>query len=173
MAKLGENRYYKRSGDSFYQMEHFDLEDMFGRRRRPRLTLYTHVRSSGRQTSIVIGITNDGRGSAKAPYLGFTSPSPFGLSQYGVDGNGHEGLPRLFTLGMEYRHRYGGNADIVVHPGVTLQVASIDLGIPATPGIVLPPKVDIPFEITAEDIRIVRGTATVDLRPAMENEGSA
>lgn len=33
MAKLGEQRYYKRSGDSFYQMEHFDLEDMFGRRR--------------------------------------------------------------------------------------------------------------------------------------------
>jgi AhpD family alkylhydroperoxidase len=32
MAKLGEDRYYKRSGDSFYKMEHFDLEDMFGRR---------------------------------------------------------------------------------------------------------------------------------------------
>jgi len=32
MAKLGEDRYYKRSGDSFYRMEHFDLEDMFGRR---------------------------------------------------------------------------------------------------------------------------------------------
>ncbi len=25
-----EQRYYKRSGDSFYRMEHFDLEDMFG-----------------------------------------------------------------------------------------------------------------------------------------------
>ena len=30
MAKLGEDRYYKRSGDSFRKMEHFDLEDMFG-----------------------------------------------------------------------------------------------------------------------------------------------
>ena len=39
MAKLGENRYYKRSGDSFYQMEHFDLEDMFGRRRKPKLKM--------------------------------------------------------------------------------------------------------------------------------------
>ena len=29
MAKLEEDRYYKRSGDSFYRMEHFDLEDMF------------------------------------------------------------------------------------------------------------------------------------------------
>ena len=32
MAKMGEDRYYKRSGDSFYRLEHFDLEDMFGRR---------------------------------------------------------------------------------------------------------------------------------------------
>ena len=37
MAKLGEDRYYKRSGDSFYKMEHFDLEDMFGRRQKPNL----------------------------------------------------------------------------------------------------------------------------------------
>ncbi len=39
MAKLGEDRYYKRSGDTFYKMEHFDLEDMFGRRKKPKLTL--------------------------------------------------------------------------------------------------------------------------------------
>jgi predicted HTH transcriptional regulator len=39
MAKLGEDRYYKRSGDSFYKMEHFDLEDMFGRRQKPNLGL--------------------------------------------------------------------------------------------------------------------------------------
>src|SRR5262249_33289270 len=37
MAKLGEDRYYKRSGTSFLRMEHFDLEDMFGRRPRPKL----------------------------------------------------------------------------------------------------------------------------------------
>jgi hypothetical protein len=39
MALLGEQRYYKRSGDSFYQMEHFDLEDMFGRRQKPNLEM--------------------------------------------------------------------------------------------------------------------------------------
>jgi hypothetical protein len=38
MAKLGENRYYKRSGESFYCLEHFDLEDMFGRRAKPKLS---------------------------------------------------------------------------------------------------------------------------------------
>lgn len=39
MAKGGEDRYFKRSGSGFYRMEHFDLEDMFGRRRRPLLSL--------------------------------------------------------------------------------------------------------------------------------------
>ena len=34
MSKLGEDRYYKRSGDSFRCLEHFDLEDMFGRRQK-------------------------------------------------------------------------------------------------------------------------------------------
>jgi predicted HTH transcriptional regulator len=32
MALGGEGRYYKRSGASFYPMEHFDIADMFGRR---------------------------------------------------------------------------------------------------------------------------------------------
>ena len=31
MAKLGENRYYQRSGDQFRMMEHFQVADMFGR----------------------------------------------------------------------------------------------------------------------------------------------
>jgi predicted HTH transcriptional regulator len=31
MAKLGEDRYYKRSGSQFLRMEHFEVADMFGR----------------------------------------------------------------------------------------------------------------------------------------------
>jgi hypothetical protein len=37
MAKLGEDRYYKRSGDRFYKIEHFDVADMFDRHRAPVL----------------------------------------------------------------------------------------------------------------------------------------
>ncbi len=39
MAKLGEDRYYKRNGQQFLKMEHFDLEDMFGRRQKPDLKI--------------------------------------------------------------------------------------------------------------------------------------
>lgn len=43
MAKLGENRYYKRIGDGFYKMEHYDIADMFGRRRKPKLSVFYRV----------------------------------------------------------------------------------------------------------------------------------
>lgn len=31
MAKLGSDRYFKRSGSQFLRMEHFEIADMFGR----------------------------------------------------------------------------------------------------------------------------------------------
>ena len=36
-AMLADREYYKRSTEGFYALEHFDLEDMFGRRQRPLL----------------------------------------------------------------------------------------------------------------------------------------
>jgi hypothetical protein len=79
MAKLGEDRYYKRSGDSFRKMEHFDLEDMFGRRPKPRLSLGTRIHYGGMsrppnrvpryEFRISLSITNTGRGLARFPAL--------------------------------------------------------------------------------------------------------
>jgi hypothetical protein len=173
MAKLGENRYYKRSGDSFYQMEHFDIEDMFGRRKKPKLELYAHVRGSGPQTEITIGITNNGRGTARAPYLAFNAPAPFHLSIYGIDGNGHEGLPRLHARGSELPLLFGGNSNYVIHPETTLQVASLFLGIPPPGNLTLPETVAIDYEITAEDSRIVKARLDVSLAHTEQKQSSA
>jgi Schlafen, AlbA_2 len=38
-AMLAGREYYKRSTEGFYRLEHFDLEDMFGRRQRPLLVM--------------------------------------------------------------------------------------------------------------------------------------
>jgi predicted HTH transcriptional regulator len=65
MAKMREDRYYKRSGASFYRMEHFDLEDMFGRCKKPKLTLSTRIAGKRPNVAILLGIKNDGRGTAK------------------------------------------------------------------------------------------------------------
>jgi hypothetical protein len=65
MAKAGEDRYYKRSGDSFYKMEHFDLEDMFGRRAQPKLVPVTKTEFSYSPKTVFFEIKNEGRGAAK------------------------------------------------------------------------------------------------------------
>ena len=70
MAKLGEQRYYKRSGDSFYQMEHFDLEDMFGRRQKAKLEILPeHKTIENGVEEITIALLNTGR--AVARHAGF------------------------------------------------------------------------------------------------------
>ena len=70
MARVGDQRYYKRSGDSFYRMEHFDLQDMFGRRQKPQIELLAErgVVKDGVET-ITLLLRNSGR--AVARHVGF------------------------------------------------------------------------------------------------------
>lgn len=65
MAMLGEQRYFKRSGDSFYPMEHFDLEDMFGRRRKPLLRMSLAPTHEDGATKLVVRLKNVGRRTAR------------------------------------------------------------------------------------------------------------
>jgi hypothetical protein len=116
MAKLGEDRYYKRSGDSFYRMEHFDIADMFGRRRRPNLVLDYIPKG---KTRIVIRIRNDGRGTAIAPYLWVKFPPGHGMNPHGSDGNGNWNLPHVISRGPT---AFAGTTQDVIHPGTAIEV---------------------------------------------------
>lgn len=73
-----KNHYYVRSGESFVVATHTQLEDMFGRRPKPLLSLKTGIEvnsTSGTAPNtkysvyVVLGIRNEGRGPAKAPFL--------------------------------------------------------------------------------------------------------
>lgn len=93
-----QNHYYTRTGSSFVIATHTQLEDMFGRRPRPKLVL-TYDKAPGRPPdtqfvmSMIISIQNIGRGLAKYPFLSLEVDPPHVLSGYGLDGNGHFGLP--------------------------------------------------------------------------------
>ena len=172
MAKLGEDRYYKRSGDSFYKMEHYDIEDMFGRRKRPNLSLTTKLRGKGPRTWIIIGIKNEGRGTARAPYVAFDSPGPFSISPWGYDGNRNEGLPRLSSGTDQLVNRYGANADFVIHPGTSIDITSLFMGLPSTKRQEPPKQVTITYEVAADDQRLTRSKIIVDLRDANEDSSA-
>lgn len=132
MAKGGEQRYYKRSGDSFYAMEHFDIADMFGRRKRPELSLVIQMyqKNSGThhfrwyEVLIMLGIQNQGIGSARSPYLSLNILSEHNLAPYGISHERREGLPRLPHGGEDNKIVFGGDANVVIHPSVTYPVTA-------------------------------------------------
>lgn len=121
MAKLGDDRYYKRTGDRFVKMEHFEVADMFGRRNRPNLQVWATRRGT---FDVVVKVINRGRGVAMAPFVALSFPGPWGLFQYGLDGAGHFGVPPL-PGSTENTPRFGGDASTVVHPNVSIDVAVI------------------------------------------------
>jgi len=88
MAKGGEDRYFKRSGSGFYRMEHFDLEDMFGRRQRPSIALNSSVvprPGEDPHEEVHFSIVNSGRGIAK--HAGFFCQFEQGVTVAAVQGH--------------------------------------------------------------------------------------
>lgn len=141
MAMLGEGRYYKRSGDSFYRMEHFDIADMFGRRTRPDLQLDLQpstgsvISSTTRsaELKIMVSISNAGRGIARFPMLEIKTSAPFKISRAGLDGNNRTGLPMRVRTGRKHEaFTFAGGANDVIHAGTTLQVTFIELSVSET-----------------------------------------
>jgi hypothetical protein len=70
-AMLANREYFRRSTEGFYRMEHFDLEDAFGRRPHPALVLILElIQSAGEDPyeDLHFALRNEGRGIAR--YVG-------------------------------------------------------------------------------------------------------
>jgi len=161
MAKLGENRYYKRIGDGFYKMEHYDIADMFGQRRKPKLLVFYRVTGTHSRAEVHLGLRNDGRATARAPFFAFESDGPLQRSQYGLDGNGNEGLTWLRAANSGLQWAYGGGMNFALHPAMAHEVASLTLGIPARPE----PTTDVVvrYVVACEDQPLERGTIIIPI----------
>lgn len=172
MAKASEDRYYKRSGDSFRRMEHFDVADMFGRRRRPVLSFATSIVggssiSGGGPTryngQVIFGVRNTGRTLAKSIYLAVHLPPSGRVDIFGIDGNRNEGLPRIKHAGPVETVKYGGSASIVVHPEMTLDVGAIEVSASVDRHrLSLPRPITIRYEFAAEDVPLEKGAVTIE-----------
>lgn len=128
-----KQHYFVRTGDSFVVASHTMLEDMFGRRPKPQLLLSTRVIQSAEQSSgkyqipIILGIENKGRASAKAPFLSLNVHPPYQINPYGIDGNGHFGLPQLTVSMDSTEKRYGASSDVVIHASMIHEVARVNV----------------------------------------------
>lgn len=67
-AMLAAREYYRRSTEGFYRLEHFDLEDMFGRRPHPSLVSNVEIKprpGDDPHEEVTIAVRNEGRGIAR------------------------------------------------------------------------------------------------------------
>jgi hypothetical protein len=163
MAKLGEDRYYRRSGSSFVKMEHFEIADISGRRPQPKLLLAWQIfplRTLGgwKEMRIELRIENQGRGSARAPYLGIHPEDPFTISEWGLDGGGHTGLPQLVRSRALTMTGFGGSGDIFIHPGSVHPVTALVAKFQANS---LPPSLKLEYEICAENLPLQRNSVEI------------
>lgn len=107
-------RYYRRHGSCSLEMEHYELEEMFGGRVSPKITFVASVKSEGTNRqgvkgyAIKFGLRNTGRAIAKYPFLEIVTDDGFCISVYGIDGNYGFGLdpvkgsPNKFQGGISH-----------------------------------------------------------------------
>jgi hypothetical protein len=132
-----KDHYFRRSGSSFSRASHSQLEDMFGRRPRPvlDLKLLRDLKCSNDELVIVASLENKGRGIARYPYISLRVHGPFGISVWGVDGNGKIGLPAIEKgdkVGSIYDRyhasmSFGSSDGFAIHPGMVHAVTKIML----------------------------------------------
>jgi len=162
-----KNHYFVRSGSSFVVASHTMLEDMFGRRPKPNLILSVRVSHTGNREkfqdfTIILGIENKGRGSAKSPFLDISVQQPYKISNYGVDGNGAFGLPMVAGANNERHQRFGSSQTNVIHPGATHDVTAINIELDISQLGKIPELV-INYQIAAEGINLMNGKEIINL----------
>lgn len=166
MAMGFEGRHYKRSGDSFYPMEHFDLEDMFGRRKKPKLSLFTvlksrvsSAKSDGAiyETCVMVGIKNVGRGIGRYIYIALKVNPPWIISEYAHQHIFSMGLTSIREPSGDFV-RYFGDSNFVIHPHSIIEIADIKQEFPKDVPVI--DDLVIEVEIRAEEMMIVHEKRT-------------
>lgn len=155
-----KNHYYTRSGGTFVVATHTQLEDMFGRRPKPSLELSTRSVFYSHQgdhhlVHVIMSIENQGRGTAKSPFLAVKVHRPYEIHQAGIDGNGGFGLEEMASSSDLNEKKYGASTNIVIHPGVVHDVTlcRVKINVRRPPEDI--PDLVIDYRIAAEGMQLV------------------
>jgi hypothetical protein len=162
MALAKEQRYYKRSGDSFYKMEYFDIEDIFGRRKKPILQLSKNINIASTLTYpqspyktytflVLISIENIGRGVALYPYVELEVSPPYSFKYHSC------GLPPLSNVKPILS--FGSDSGTVIHPGTSLLTGHVEVIFSEeTPRL---DNIEIRYSIAADGLQIKTDQALI------------
>jgi hypothetical protein len=111
-------------------MEHYQIEDTFGRRHHPKLTVFAKLKYTKQQKYheiwITIFIRNNGRALAKFPMLKLNDiTQELVADNYGINGNGKWFIKPVDGRFDEFR----GGIDDVIHPGTEIPILKYRLDI--------------------------------------------
>lgn len=154
-------QYYRRYGDTFRPMQHFEIEDMFSRRVGARLALHrsplfprSPADAANLWAKLVMGIRNEGRGVCRFPRLELRSRNgSVKRAFYGLDGNGNDNLRQEFVSDQS-RLVFCGGADDVIHPNCTLEVTKVAIYIG---GVNSDPPIEFEYELSGANAVPVTG----------------
>jgi hypothetical protein len=168
-----KNHYYIRSADSFHIATYTQLEDMFGRRPKSKLSLYTRTRvinknGSQYKVQIIIGILNSGRGIAKSPFLAISINRHYKISEHGIDGNMNFGLKEIKSSMIDGKKKYGSSSDVVIHSGIAHEVTAVEGIIEQSPWTEPSPDLNIHYKIAAENIIPIEGEKIISVTDMFE-----
>lgn len=129
-AMCTDNKYYTRSGDSFYIMEHHQLADMFGKRQKPELQVFYRLEKTQigdkLKVELFVGIENNGRYIATYPALRIKPTKRLILSEFGVNGNsGGWPLPpqiQSFQSIRDHGKLFAGGINDAIYPQTRLEI---------------------------------------------------
>lgn len=132
-ANFGDKQYYKRSGDSFYACEHYDIKDMFQRKHSAKLSLKVknklftggNIRDTLRY-EMILALRNEGRNFAKAPLIKVDINLPYKFADNGLYGHGEIGLFRARAKpNTPQMNTYIGGQDIIVFPELEYDIDKV------------------------------------------------
>lgn len=177
MGLFADKRYYKRSGDSFYMCEHFDLIDMLNRRTSPKVEIELKNQKTTKEVRNhvinyryqgIFCVKNIGQVSVKNLVVFIRVKSPFYISNYGLDGNGHRGMKTMPT-NDQFKKYVSGN-ELVIHPETYHEIDKIvlnEIGQDHPIGDLL-----IEYKIVADDMKLFTGKIEIEEEDLIEKTSS-
>lgn len=127
-AELGVGQYYLRVGESFMPMEHYQIADFFGRRRKPDLNLVHDLQGHPRTANsahVRVSLTLKNVGHYLAKYPALQISSQLQIARTGINSSGEWGLLRPQRLDATGYALIGG-ADSVIHPEMSTLVCYLE-----------------------------------------------
>lgn len=170
----GQKQYFKRSGSSSFEMEHYDIEDAFRRVGSPDLGVSVTHSGSGsvpkdgkREHRFNLDVMAENLGSVSAKHISFSFPNKnsFNLSPRG---SFHPAPPGSHIV--DEWHYIPSETSLIIHPGQKLQIATLYYSVMKSKTgetifsnhVAGAKEFEIPYRIGAENMRIKQGIIDMD-----------